>query len=64
MLWALERSDDQVTWKRVATFFWSELAQAAFDAELSFRKAKYVRLLGPDGKVHERACIKKLSKEP
>jgi len=60
MLWILERSDDGLTWRRAATFLWSELAYAAFDAELVFRKAKFVRLVAPDGTVHERACTDKL----
>ncbi len=63
MLWRIERSDDRVTWKEARVFFWSELAQAAFDLELSLRKAKHVRLRSPDGKIHEQACPGKLPEQ-
>jgi len=60
--WKIERSDDGVEWKESASFFWADLAQRAFDLELVLRKAKYVRLLAPDGRVQERACPGKLQK--
>jgi len=53
--WCVEASEDGRVWRELASFFFARYALATFDLELAREAHAFLRLVGPDGKVHERA---------